>query len=305
MDTVQAVRPTLNSYLNKKTSDDSEVIAALQELEQVDMDVDILSATQIGKIVSSLAKDKNSAEVSKLAKDLQKRWKDCVMKKPATPSPVATPKTEKRKRDEEPSTPTPQKRKLSTGEAKVEPKFQSDSSKKGVHTTDFKGSTSVPARNNVQVKLWQALGTCTIQGAQDSSTVAVAIETALFDLYKDTKNKDYLQKFRSLFTNLKDELNIGLRNALFTGDLPVERLISMSYEELANPELQQQRKNLSKYQTEARRGDRHLQEATCSMFTCHKCHQNKTTYYQLQTRSADEPMTTFVTCCNCGNHWRF
>jgi transcription elongation factor S-II len=26
---------------------------------------------------------------------------------------------------------------------------------------------------------------------------------------------------------------------------------------------------------------------------------------QMQTRSADEPMTTFVTCVNCGNKWKF
>lgn len=41
------------------------------------------------------------------------------------------------------------------------------------------------------------------------------------------------------------------------------------------------------------------------MFRCGKCKTYKTTYYQMQTRSADEPMTTFVTCHNCGNKWRF
>lgn len=41
------------------------------------------------------------------------------------------------------------------------------------------------------------------------------------------------------------------------------------------------------------------------MFRCGKCKTRKTTYYQMQTRSADEPMTTFVTCINCGNKWKF
>lgn len=41
------------------------------------------------------------------------------------------------------------------------------------------------------------------------------------------------------------------------------------------------------------------------MFKCGKCKTYKTTYYQLQTRSADEPLTTFVTCTNCNNRWKF
>ena len=45
-------------------------------------------------------------------------------------------------------------------------------------------------------------------------------------------------------------------------------------------------------------------EASTDNFTCRKCKSNKCTYYQLQTRSADEPMTTFVTCINCGTRWK-
>ena len=40
------------------------------------------------------------------------------------------------------------------------------------------------------------------------------------------------------------------------------------------------------------------------MFKCIKCKKNQTSYYQLQTRSADEPMTTFVTCLNCNKRWK-
>ena len=39
-------------------------------------------------------------------------------------------------------------------------------------------------------------------------------------------------------------------------------------------------------------------------YKCGKCKSNKTTYTQIQIRRADEPMTTFVTCLNCGNGWK-
>ncbi len=39
-------------------------------------------------------------------------------------------------------------------------------------------------------------------------------------------------------------------------------------------------------------------------FTCTRCWKKECTYYELQTRSADEPMTIFITCLNCGKHWR-
>lgn len=39
-------------------------------------------------------------------------------------------------------------------------------------------------------------------------------------------------------------------------------------------------------------------------FKCRRCHKSECTYYQLQIRSADEPMTTFITCLNCGKEWR-
>ena len=40
------------------------------------------------------------------------------------------------------------------------------------------------------------------------------------------------------------------------------------------------------------------------MFKCRKCNSMKTTYYSLQTRSSDEPMTCFVTCTDCKNRWK-
>ena len=47
------------------------------------------------------------------------------------------------------------------------------------------------------------------------------------------------------------------------------------------------------------------QEIHDSIIKCPKCKLNKVHYYQLQTRSADEPMTTFCTCTNCNHRWKF
>lgn len=41
-----------------------------------------------------------------------------------------------------------------------------------------------------------------------------------------------------------------------------------------------------------------------SILKCGKCKQHKVDYYQKQTRGADEPMTCFCTCLNCGHRWR-
>jgi len=168
--------------------------------------------------------------------------------------------------------------------------------------TDFQGSSTDKKRNKIQQKLWEALGTCQVQGGTESSIVAAKIEEAMWAEYGSDEKK-YQAKYRSLYSNLKDELNQGLRNALFTGDLQATKLTQMSHEELANPVLQEKRKKLKEHQIQARQD--HKAQASCTLFVCHKCGKNQTTYFQLQTRSADEPMTTFVTCVACGNHWRF
>ena len=46
-------------------------------------------------------------------------------------------------------------------------------------------------------------------------------------------------------------------------------------------------------------------EVPDSMLTCGKCGMSKTTSYEMQTRSADEPMTIFAKCLCCENRWRF
>ncbi len=45
-------------------------------------------------------------------------------------------------------------------------------------------------------------------------------------------------------------------------------------------------------------------EAMTDQFKCSKCKSRETAYFEMQTRSADEPMTIFITCLNCGKRWK-
>ncbi len=45
-------------------------------------------------------------------------------------------------------------------------------------------------------------------------------------------------------------------------------------------------------------------EAATDIYKCSKCKKRMCTYYERQTRSADEPTTIFVTCLNCGKRWK-
>ena len=56
------------------------------------------------------------------------------------------------------------------------------------------------------------------------------------------------------------------------------------------------------------RRDKRIQEGNLAMatdrFRCSQCKKKLCSYYELQTRSADEPMTIFISCLNCGKHWK-
>lgn len=83
----------------------------------------------------------------------------------------------------------------------------------------------------------------------------------------------------------------------------------MDVKELASDKKKADREKLAKDAIAAKRTDwaleRQRQTATGKgFFTCRKCHGRNTTYFQMQTRGADEPMTNFITCLDCKNQWK-
>jgi DNA-directed RNA polymerase subunit M/transcription elongation factor TFIIS len=104
----------------------------------------------------------------------------------------------------------------------------------------------------------------------------------------------YLSKLKSVLANLSKEL-ISI--------LPEPHKIAFLEHHQMNPsrweELIQKKAKREEYMCEQKIA------ANSTDMKCYKCKSDKCSYYQLQTRSADEAMTTYVSCMNCGNHWTF
>jgi transcription elongation factor S-II len=114
----------------------------------------------------------------------------------------------------------------------------------------------------------------------------------------------YFDKFKTLYLNLDANTyvkNCNLLNKVKNNEILPQDLPFMSHQELFPEKWEELVQNKIKRDNAKYNVD---MEAATEEFMCYKCKKRKCTYYELQTRSADEPMTTFVSCLNCGNRWK-
>ncbi|KAL8210788.1 hypothetical protein R6Q57_005225 [Mikania cordata] len=139
--------------------------------------------------------------------------------------------------------------------------------------------------------------------ASDPYRIAVSVESAMFEKWGRSNGAQKF-KYRSIMFNIKDPKNPDFRRKVLLGHVKPERILELTPEEMASTERQMENVKIKeKALFDCERGG--PPKATTDQFKCGRCGKRKCTYYQLQTRSADEPMTTFVTCVNCDNHWKF
>lgn len=151
--------------------------------------------------------------------------------------------------------------------------------------------------NEIAVELRGEVDAC------DPYRVAVSLESAMFDKWGKS-NGAHKFKYRSIMFNIKDAQNPDFRRKVLLGHVKPVRVLEMTPEEMASNERQMQNGKIKeKALFDCERGG--PPKATTDQFKCGRCGKKQCTYYQMQTRSADEPMTTFVTCVNCDNHWKF
>lgn len=113
----------------------------------------------------------------------------------------------------------------------------------------------------------------------------------------------YTTKALSLLFNLKNPKNPELLKKIETGSMTLKKFVRASPAELF-PELWEPVFERVVAKQLRRQLTTDVESAPEGAFTCNRCKSKKTVYYQLQTRSSDEPMTTFVECVNCQKRWK-
>ena len=108
----------------------------------------------------------------------------------------------------------------------------------------------------------------------------------------------YLDRMRSIYINLK---NPELVQQIVNGETLPQTVAFMTHQEF-NP-IRWRELIDRKRKRDASKCTNNI-EASTDMFTCKKCKSKRCTYYEMQTRSADEPATVFVSCLDCGKNWK-
>lgn len=111
-------------------------------------------------------------------------------------------------------------------------------------------------------------------------------------------NQIYMTKINDLYFNIKSDDNPDLLINIIDNNIDIEKIPYMTASELNS----KQWESIIKRREYIENKKNYCEE---SVYSCKRCKEKKCHVYQLQTRSADEPMTTFVQCLNCGHTMKF
>ncbi|OAA81692.1 transcription elongation factor s-ii [Akanthomyces lecanii RCEF 1005] len=263
---------------------------------------EMLRTTRAGVFVGKLRSNPNK-EIARSASELVNKWKKLVEQEknsklqksklgspasgaasspPITPSAAAAPAA------------ASHSVKKFTGNPETR-KYDAD----GVDTK----RTDSAVRNSCIGLIYNGLAYRSTASESDVLAKSVAVEAAAFSHFKG-EGADYKKKIRSLFTNLKNKSNRALGVSVMASEIPPERFVAMTDDDLKSDdqrkkEIELEKENMKKAQVPM------AEKSISDSLECGKCKKKKVSYTQAQTRSADEPMTTFCECMNCGNRWKF
>ncbi|NXV48579.1 TCEA3 protein, partial [Uria aalge] len=303
----------------------------LKSLTGYTMTIQLLQTTRIGVAVNSVRKHCSDEEVVASAKILIKNWKRLLDVDGKKEKDTDGEKEKKEKRLDFPSCPNEGTKhpKNPAEKHREKHKERRDSADSRSSTTSAISSSSPQKRpaNSSKAKAEPPrtptsptfspspcfLAPCYLTGDSvrdkciEMLTAALRMDgewgRGVLELGGGSTDMKYRNRVRSRISNLKDPKNPGLRRNVLCGAIPPSLIARMTAEEMASDELKKLRNAMTQ---EAIREHQMAKTGgtVTDLFQCGKCKKKNCTYNQVQTRSADEPMTTFVLCNECGNRWK-
>ena len=275
------------------------ILKILKELKDgVAASEDLLRSTRIGVTVNRVKTHKDPA-VARLAAETVRKWRDEVTKDGkkggASPNPSGG---SNRKPNSGTASPAPMSASAPPASDAVAPELRTwKTDKADIRRTDR------PMRNNCIGLMYDGLAFMSALPPATILSVAAAVEAAAHSAHGPEGREGYKTKMRSLYQNLKNKTSAPLRHAVLAGAITPSHFVVMSHDELKSAERRaedqaDQAENMRAAQAPVE------EKAVSSSLQCGKCGQKKVSYTQAQTRSADEPMTTFCECMACGRRWK-
>lgn len=251
----------------------------------------LLRETKVGMSVNKLRVHTDKA-VADLAKEIVAKWKQDVHQK-------AKPSSHKARSTGSPMTPPKPSGKKPESKSKVDPSKRN----KKADGVDFH-VTGEQTRDNCVGILYDGLCIDSDAAPERILGLAKSLEADVFKNHKSKIEAPYKRRIQTLFLNLKDKKNPNLRKRVVSGEISTSRLATMETREMASEERQKEDEELQKENMRTAMVAK-AERSISDQLQCGKCGKKKVSYTQAQTRSADEPMTTFCTCEYCGNLWKF
>jgi transcription elongation factor S-II len=287
----------------------------LERLSEMRMTLEILTETLIGAVVN---KFKSHKELGAAVKGLVKQWKQVAAAQGHATNATAA-STKPKHTTVKPEKISPEERRGSMG--------STTSGNNDEYDPESEWAGLSEQRTLICQKLFEILLSAKPElmkeGVNEAAVLHLTgprtaeIEAAIHAKFASSNDRTgYVDKARSICFNLKK--NKPLAVELLLGHVDPSDLVNFSVEQLAAPETRRKREETAQKLIDSRRLDwdqanedkinkqcgiqGELLQA--SLFTCGRCKSVKTTSTQKQTRSADEPMTVFVLCLNCGKRWK-
>jgi len=288
---------------NKKAIEDlkNQILNTLNNIDAENISLEELKQTRVGAIVNKIRKSIKSDEIQVIVIKMLKIWRRLMAEAQTSQNSTVSEKKGINAKNEAPT--------KKPKHTKPEPELWESLNEANVNSMQ-------PLKDPVRSKFVTMILTCfsevcnrqpelkTQISPNEVFQLSLEIEQSIFENFSSTVDNKYKAHMRSKILALRGKCNPELFTQLFNGLITPASFASMETKDLAPDSVKKQREILENESIENRRINRPMKNES-SLLKCPRCRKNNCTYTQMQTRSADEPMTNFCFCGDCGYNWRF